>query len=172
MTIPVWETLSVLPGTVAVVAEGERVVRILFCRTPLEVSQEIAKRVPGAVMGSNRLTHESLVQLKEYFQGSRRRFQVPLDESILSLFARKVHASLENVPYGTCVSYGRLAALAGHPRAARATGRVMSSNPFPLVIPCHRVICADGRVGDYTAADGVRTKAWLLDFEQKNLQKP
>lgn len=99
--------------------------------------------------------------------GKRRVFNVTIDQSGLSTFSRKVHRVLQQVPYGSVVAYGELAAMAGSPGAARAVGRVMSSNPFPLLVPCHRVVNADGSIGQYSAAYGRRTKAWLIDFERE-----
>ncbi len=92
---------------------------------------------------------------------------MPLANDSLTPFARKVQRELLKVPYGSVISYGELAAKAGSPRAARAVGGVMSSNPFPLIVPCHRVVNADGRIGHYSAAHGSKTKAWLLELESR-----
>ena len=85
----------------------------------------------------------------------------------LTPFARDVLAALQQVPAGATVSYGELAARAGHPGAARAVGRVMAGNPLPLVVPCHRVVGANGALTGYSGAAGVATKKWLLEFEKR-----
>ncbi|MGW8312358.1 MAG: methylated-DNA--[protein]-cysteine S-methyltransferase [Desulfuromonadales bacterium] len=107
-----------------------------------------------------------LEQLADYFRGVRQYFTLPLDTGWLPDFSRKVLRELTTVPYGTLVSYGELATRVGSPGAARAVGRVMSSNPCPLLVPCHRVVYADGRIGQYSAADGSVTKSWLINFER------
>jgi methylated-DNA-[protein]-cysteine S-methyltransferase len=78
-------------------------------------------------------------------------------------FERAVLAEVARIPRGETRSYGEIADLVGFPRAARAVGNVMHSNPFPIVIPCHRVIRGDGSIGGY--GGGEDTKAWLLRFE-------
>jgi len=161
--------LSAVPGVVAIVTHGDLVSRIFFCRSSVEATRQVELHFPGALRSSSDLLAKSFAQFVEYFQGSRYEFQLPLDDTALTPFSRKVHATLRAVPYGTVVSYGQLALLSGHPRAARAVGRVMSTNPFPLLIPCHRVIAAGGRLGLYTAADGAATKDWLIKFESSHV---
>lgn len=168
MERPVWEMLTVAPGTIAVVSVGDRVGRILFRSTPEDAAKELFDHIPDARDGSTNRTKETLKQLAEYFNGQRQAFQVPMADDSLTPFSRRVHKALCEVPYGSVVSYGQLAFLAGSPGAARAVGRVMSLNLFPLIVPCHRVIGADGSLGNYTAASGCRTKAWLLDFERRH----
>ena len=104
-------------------------------------------------------------QLEEYFAGSRREFDLPLDLQ-MGEFERRVMEELSRVPYGTTVSYGELAAMAGHPGAARAVGNVMRSNQLMIVLPCHRVIGADGSLRGYGGlGSGLEHKRWLLEFE-------
>ncbi len=90
--------------------------------------------------------------LEAYFRGERLGWtvgEVPLESLGFSPFQRKVYEVLLTVPPATTVGYGDLALLAGHPRAARAVGNVMAANPIPVVVPCHRVIKADGSMGRY-----------------------
>ncbi len=161
-----WDMVSFECGSVAVVASGERLVRICFECSPDNVYSSINCFHPKAEQGCQPLIDEGLKQLTEYFLGKRRIFTLPLDNGALTPFACKVQQALLKVPYGSVISYGALAIVAGSPRAARAVGGVMSSNPFPLVVPCHRVVNADGRIGQYSAAHGTKTKAWLIDFER------
>ncbi len=87
----------------------------------------------------------------------------------LGPFARRVLEALLAVPHGQLVSYGWLAARAGSPRAARAVGRVMAGNRFPLVIPCHRVITSDGGIGGF--GPGTEMKRYMLACEGVNVDK-
>ncbi len=159
-----WDMLSFEHGTVAVIARGNSLIRLCFECTPdagLGTDQELISRSKAILQP---IIGDCLNQLSEYFMGKRRVFNVTIDQSGLSTFSRKVHQVLQQVPYGSVVAYGELAAMAGSPGAARAVGRVMSSNPFPLIVPCHRVVNADGSIGQYSAAYGRRTKAWLIRF--------
>lgn len=167
MTDVLWDMLSLEHGTLAVVVQQGRLCRVCYERSADSASETIRRLYPSAERSSQPLVRQALEQLTEYFLGKRRTFDVPLDQHALSDFARKVHQALVNVPYGSVVTYGELAALVGSPRAARAVGRVMSSNPFPLIVPCHRVVNVGGGIGQYSAANGARTKAWLIDFERE-----
>ena len=111
-------------------------------------------------------------ELAEYFAGRRQAFEVPLDLSGWPPFTRKILEELCKVPYGATLTYGELAARAGAPRAARAVGQAMAANPLPIVIPCHRVVAADGRLGGYSGGAGLPTKQWLLAFEQSKCAQP
>lgn len=112
------------------------------------------------------LLEEAKKQLEEYFDGVRREFCLPLLFEG-SDFTKAVLQQLVGVPYGQTVSYGQLAAMAGSPGAARAVGSVMRKNPFVIVVPCHRVLPADGSIGNYSAG-GPANKDWLLTFEKQN----
>ncbi len=165
MADELWDMLSFEQGIVAVVARDDRIIRICFKCSVDEVSSTIKNFYPGAKKASTLLIQDCLKQLVGYFRDDRCTFNVPLANDSLTPFARKVQRELLKVPYGSVISYGQLAAKAGSPRAARAVGGVMASNPFPLIVPCHRVVNADGRIGHYSAAHGSKTKAWLLELE-------
>jgi len=111
--------------------------------------------------------HDVAKQLDDYFAGNLRMFNLQLDFKGLSPFATAVLRQLQQVSYASTVSYGELAARAGSPHAARAVGRVMAGNPWPIIVPCHRVLAADGSLGGYSGVGGVPTKQWLLDFESR-----
>ena len=96
--------------------------------------------------------------------GRRRRFDIRLDWSATSPgFRRTVLQELTTTRYGETLSYGELAARAGSPRAARAVGSAMATNPLAIVVPCHRVIAAGGRIGGY--GGGLEVKRYLLALE-------
>lgn len=102
------------------------------------------------------------VQLEEYFAHSRRRFELAL-APLGGDFYQRVWGELRTIPYGATVTYGKLAEHVGRPRAARAVGRANAVNPISIVVPCHRVIGADGRLTGY--GGGIDRKAALLAHE-------
>jgi len=102
-------------------------------------------------------------ELTEYFEGRRHGFDLTLDLGPLAEFNRIVLDELARVPYGEVVTYGELAARVDHPRAARAVGTVMNRNPVPIVLPCHRVIGASGKLVGY--GGGLERKEALLRLE-------
>jgi len=106
---------------------------------------------------------DALAQLAAYFAGTRRSFDLLLDLSGVGPFDAAVWAATASIPYGSAVSYGDVAAAIGRPRSARAVGGAMARCPLAPVIPCHRVIRADGSLGGW-GRDGW-VKRWLLDHE-------
>ena len=84
-------------------------------------------------------------------------------------FRRQIVEATRKIGYGQTVSYGELALQAGHPGAARAVGTVMSSNRFPILIPCHRVLAAGGKLGGYTSPAGIQLKKRLLEMESRSV---
>ncbi|MBT2390446.1 methylated-DNA--[protein]-cysteine S-methyltransferase [Streptomyces sp. ISL-1] len=110
------------------------------------------------------LLAEPIRQVKAYFAGGLREFDLPLDWSLSGGFNRQVLRELANgVPFGTVVGYGDLAARVGQPGAAQAVGAAMGSNPLPVVVPCHRVVETDGGLGGF--GGGLETKRKLLALE-------
>ncbi len=107
--------------------------------------------------------------LQKYAQGRNIDFddvKVPLGQR--SQFQQQVLAIARTIKYGQTVTYGELACLSGSPRAARAVGSVMAANPFPIIVPCHRVVAFSGKIGGYSASQGVSLKARMLEIEAKN----
>jgi methylated-DNA-[protein]-cysteine S-methyltransferase len=84
----------------------------------------------------------------------------------MTAFQAKVIEFVRRIPYGQVLSYGDVAAAVGNAGAARAVGTVMSSNRIPIIIPCHRIVAAGGKLGGYSAPRGIELKQWLLDLEQ------
>jgi len=109
------------------------------------------------------LLAEASRQLTGYFDGARRRFELPLNLAG-STFQRRVWAALRTIPYGETVSYGELARQVGAPGEAREVGGAVGRTPTPIVVPCHRVIGADGSLVGY--GGGLPRKRALLDLEQ------
>ena len=101
-------------------------------------------------------------QLEEYFEGQRKVFDLPLAPHGTP-FQRKVWAGLQQIPFGQTLSYGQLAEKLG--TAPRALGGACGRNPIPVIIPCHRVLAANGGLGGYSGIDGIETKEFLLRLE-------
>jgi methylated-DNA-[protein]-cysteine S-methyltransferase len=93
------------------------------------------------------LASEVQSQLKQYFEGARADFDLPLHFVTGSEFQRRVWQAIASIPFGATMSYGELAYVAGHPGAARAVGTACAQNPIGLLVPCHRVIASDGGIG-------------------------
>lgn len=114
---------------------------------------------------ANKLAQECKVELAEYFAGKRKKFDLPLKQEGTQ-FQKKVWQELKQIPYGETRTYGEVAKLMGHPKAARAIGMANHNNPILILVPCHRVIGADGSLTGYAA--GIEAKKYLLEFEKKN----
>ena len=109
------------------------------------------------------LFQEAQRQLKEYFSGKRKVFQLPIFFQGTP-FQEKVWRSLLNIPYGTTKSYQEIAQEIGNEKAVRAVGGVVHRNPLPLILPCHRVIGKNGSLVGFGL--GLSTKKWLLEHER------
>jgi len=105
-------------------------------------------------------------QLAEYFAGTRRQFDLPV-ETAATPWQAQVWSALGEIPYGTTLTYGGLAARLGRPGAARAVGGANGANPLSIVVPCHRVVGAGGSLGGY--GWGLERKRWLLEHERSVL---
>ena len=107
-------------------------------------------------------------QIAAYFDGELVKFEpVPFAFDGLSSFTAKVLKTCGRIEFGRTVSYSVLAAKLGSPSAGRAVGNALAKNPLPLIIPCHRIIRSDGRIGGFSASGGVKLKNKLLQHEQK-----
>lgn len=116
---------------------------------------------PGAG-GDEEVLATAAVQLREYFAGTRRTFDVPLELEGTD-FQRRAWLALAEIPYGETRSYGEQARRLGVPRAARAIGAANGANPLPIVLPCHRLVGADGSLTGF--GGGLDVKRWLLEHE-------
>ena len=104
-----------------------------------------------------------LDQLDSYFSGNITRFSIPLDLRVSSDFTYRVLRNASLIPFGQTISYGEMAKLIASPRASRAVGGALGRNPIPIVVPCHRVVAGDGRIGGFTG--GLTIKKTLLRLE-------
>ena len=114
---------------------------------------------------NSRKTIEIKSQLKEYLQGKRKGFDLQLDLDYLPPFKFKALQAAYRIPHGRVITYGELAEMAGSPKAARAAGQAMATNPIPIVIPCHRVVGSTGRLTGFGLDGGVDIKKRLLQME-------
>lgn len=124
---------------------------------------ELADRVSPRILEAPERTDAVRRQLDEYFDGTRHAFAVPIDWRLVGGFAGNVLRATARIPYGSVASYGEVAAHAGSPKAYRAAGNALGSNPVPIVVPCHRVLHAGGGLGGYTG--GLDRKRFLLQLE-------
>jgi methylated-DNA-[protein]-cysteine S-methyltransferase len=122
-------------------------------------ARELSPRVLAAVHA----TDEVRRQLEEYFVGERRQFELRLDRRLMTPFAREVLGATARVPYGHLATYGQVAMEIDRPKAARAVGAALGSNPIPIVVPCHRIVGADGSLTGY--GGGLPRKEALLHLE-------
>jgi len=137
--------------------------RISFDPNPERELEQLARVYGARVLRSSRPVDRVHRELEEYLEGRRRSFDVDLDLRGQPDFYVRVLAELARVGYGETTTYGTLAARAGNPRAARAVGTVMNRNPVPIVLPCHRVVGANGSLTGY--GGGLHRKELLLRLE-------
>jgi methylated-DNA-[protein]-cysteine S-methyltransferase len=127
------------------------------------VLQMLADRISPRILRAPERLATVRGQLDEYFAGRRRDFDVPLDWRLSRGFRQLVLQTLPEVGYGRTASYSTVARLAGNPRAVRAVGTACATNPIPVVVPCHRIVRADGSMGGYLG--GPEAKRVLLSLE-------
>lgn len=125
--------------------------------------RRIVARYGAGVLRAPKKLDAVKLELDEYFDGKRTRFDLSVDLSALTPFQRRVLAATKRVPFGKVRSYRDIATTAGTPLAVRATGNALGANPVPIVVPCHRVLGTDGSLHGY--AGGLDRKRWLLQLE-------
>jgi methylated-DNA-[protein]-cysteine S-methyltransferase len=124
---------------------------------------ELARKVSPRILLDEHRLEQVRRQLGEYFEGRRKAFDMPLDRSLIHGFHRQVLDVTERIPYGMVSTYREVAERAGNPRASRAAGNALGSNPIPIVIPCHRVLRTGHGLGGY--GGGLDKKQLLLELE-------
>jgi methylated-DNA-[protein]-cysteine S-methyltransferase len=150
-------------GPLLVAATPRGVARIFFDAEPEHHLDLLASRFGSRVLRSAPVVDPARRQLDEYFDGRRSAFELDVDLRVDAPFARQVLEELARVPFGHTTTYGALAARVGAPRSARAVGTVMNRNPIPIVLPCHRVVGANGSLTGY--GGGLHVKEHLLRLE-------
>jgi methylated-DNA-[protein]-cysteine S-methyltransferase len=160
-----YRTVDSPVGALLIAATPVGLVRVAFSSEGHDaVLQHLSNRVSPRLLRAPGRLDAVARQLDEYFSKRRHTFDVPLDWQLSKGFRRIVLGHLAvDVNYGTTASYGMLARLSGSPKAVRAVGTACATNPIPVVVPCHRVIRADGALGGY--GGGPAAKRILLDLE-------
>ncbi|MDX1442156.1 MAG: methylated-DNA--[protein]-cysteine S-methyltransferase [Gammaproteobacteria bacterium] len=148
-----WTQLETPIGRLQVESDGESIIALHF-NGALDDSQRD---------DSMSLLATAAMQLQQYFSGERNSFDLPLLASG-SEFQKRVWTALQEIPFGETRSYKQLAEAIGDPAASRAVGSANGANPIPVIIPCHRVIAADGSLGGYSG--GLEIKQRLLEIER------
>ena len=159
-----YRTVDSPVGVLLLAATGEGLVRVAYASEDHDrVLGQLAARVsPRVLLAPGRLDLAAR-ELDEYFAGRRTSFDLPLDLRLSNGFRRVVLTHLTGIAYGSTASYSGVAAAAGHPNAVRAAATACSTNPLPVVVPCHRVIKSDGTLGKYVGGPDV--KRVLLTLE-------
>jgi methylated-DNA-[protein]-cysteine S-methyltransferase len=156
-------------GWMGVAGRDEELAQVVFGYPSRERAERtLASRVGRRTsLAASHGSLESVVDLlTRYAAGEAVDFSdVSLALDHLTPLARRIVAACRSIPRGEVISYGELASACGAPGAARAVGSVMAQNRHPLVVPCHRVVAADGSLGGYSAPDGLRMKRRLLALE-------
>jgi methylated-DNA-[protein]-cysteine S-methyltransferase len=159
-----YRTLDTPVGSLLLAATGSGLVRVAYDSEGHDtVLSTLAERVSPRILNAPRRLDPAAREIDEYFAGTRRRFDLPLDFRLARGFRLEVLSHLPDIGYGQTSSYGAVAVAAGHPRAARAVGSACANNPLPVVVPCHRVIRGDGSPGPYLG--GLAAKKLLLNLE-------
>ncbi|PZF80856.1 methylated-DNA--[protein]-cysteine S-methyltransferase [Jiangella anatolica] len=151
-------------GELLLAATPRGLVRVAYASEGHErVLDTLAHRVSPRILRSPRRLERAARELDEYFAGRRRTFDLDLDLSLSHGFRQLVQRHLPEIGYGQTRSYREVAELVGNAKAVRAVGTACATNPLPVVVPCHRVLRADGTVGGYIG--GAEAKATLLELE-------
>jgi methylated-DNA-[protein]-cysteine S-methyltransferase len=144
-------------GKIALVEEDENIINLYFEGETLALEEYSLKETI--------VINQANKQLQEYLRGERLRFQLPLAPAGTNFF-QSVWDRLLEIPYGKTKSYKEIAESIGKRNACRAVGNANNKNPIPIIIPCHRVISADGGLAGYRG--GIQIKAYLLEMEKNN----
>lgn len=159
----VYEDVDSPVGRLRLIASDDALVGIWF-----EHGRDAGRGAAALAPGSTAILARTRTQLDEYFAGSRREFDLPL-ELRGTEFQRRVWQRLTRIAYGDTTTYGALAHELGNSKGSRAVGLANGSNPIPIVVPCHRVIGADGSLTGF--GGGLPIKAKLLELE-RGLRQP
>ncbi len=159
-----WSSVPSPVGDLGVAVDGEHLLAVRFGGIPAEAAAAVAASVEGDDPGLSVLA-EVVRQLAGYFDGDHLEFDLPVLVRHGSTFERSVWAAISAIPHGETLTYGEIARSLGDPLAARAVGVACNRNPLPIVVPCHRVVGAGGRLVGF--GGGLERKRTLLDLEAR-----
>ncbi|KQZ83271.1 cysteine methyltransferase [Microbacterium sp. Root166] len=153
-------------GDILIVTAGDGIVTLHPFDGPLGAEIERVSLQLRALPehGQTDAAAAAVAQLDEYFEGERRTFDLPLDWRLVRGFTHDALLAVCDIPYGETAGYGEVAIAAGSPRAARAVGTACATTPFSIVVPVHRVVRADGSLGEYGGHPEI--KQYLIDLER------
>lgn len=143
-------------GSIAIIEEDDKIIKININE---KEENEITRK-------ETVLLKETEKQIREYFEGKRKTFDVPLNPKGTN-FMKNIWTALQDIPYGEVRTYQQIAEKVGNPKASRAVGMANHRNPIPIIIPCHRVIGSNGKLVGY--ALGMDIKRFLLEWEKENV---
>ena len=149
-------------GRLLVAATDAGLVRVVFRQSDAAFTRAL-RDLGFTVTRSTARTHDVVRQLRAYFAGRRRGFDVRIDLRGVTPFQRRVLEATSEVPPGQVVSYGEIARRIGRPHGSRAVGQALGRNPIPIVIPCHRVVASGGGLGGYTGGLAIKRKLLRLE---------
>ena len=158
-------TLDTPLGSILVASTPQGLVRVALPRETFDdVIAQLSAGVSPRVLELPRRVDDARRELDEYFAGKRREFDLELDWRLVhGPFARRLLRGMTKVPFGEAITYTDAARRAGSPRAHRAAGNALGSNPIPIIVPCHRVVRTGGAIGGY--GGGPEMKRYLLRHE-------
>lgn len=153
-------------GDILIVVVDDGIVSLHPFDAPIGVEVERVGRALGMAIepGDPEAAALAATQLDEYFDGARRTFDLPLDWRLTRGYTTEALQAVSEIPYGEVAGYGEVARSTSSPRAARAVGTACATTPFSVVVPVHRVVRADGSLGEYGGRPDV--KRFLIDLEQ------
>ena len=157
--LPTEKTPEFLGHKMLLIADGEMLTRCKWILPGAEYPDSTHTRHKGGVIA------DAISQISEYLSGARKDFSVPLRLEGTE-FQVKVWNEMRRIPYGETITYKELARRIGSPDACRAVANACGANPFPILIPCHRVVASGGKTGGYTG--GLDIKLGLLEIEKQN----
>jgi methylated-DNA-[protein]-cysteine S-methyltransferase len=160
-----YSALATPIGKIFVAATDTGLVCVSFAHNEADFAEEMRGQLRARFVKSAEKVAGVAAQLRDYFAGKRRVFDLPLDLRLTTPFQRQVLLAALQIPCGQTLTYAGLAQRIGKPKAARAVGQALGRNPIPIVIPCHRVLASDGSLRGYSGGRGIETKAQLLQLE-------
>jgi methylated-DNA-[protein]-cysteine S-methyltransferase len=161
----VWQRWVTPIGPLHLAAGDEGLIRISYQESTQTFLAQLDRR--ARLVEDSEALAPYRQQLSAYFSGDLDRFSIPLDMTRLTEFQKRVLSTIARIPAGAVWTYRQVAEAIGKPKAARAVGQALGSNPLPIVLPCHRVIASDGTLGGY--AGGLDIKRRLLKLEGAQL---
>ncbi len=139
-------------------------IRVFESNDKIVALEIAAKKAGNSSSSKSKLLQEAAKQVQNYFSGKSTKFDLPL-EMDGTAFQKAVWKKIAKVGFGKKISYAEIARAIGKPKAARAVGGAVGANPIPLIVGCHRVLGAAGKITGYSGGKGIPTKQWLLEHE-------